>query len=285
MLCKKCGKNQALVEDGLCSRCAAAVVAELTPAPGPDPVPDAPLPPRAWSAPYDPEARWTLLRSPNGLGTLAVVLLCLVAAADLAAVLAGIGEYRNLVEAAGSGWSRLDEADARRVDELYVWSGRIQLLTLAVSAACFIAWFLRVRDNAHVFVPSGQSKARAWAIFGFFVPVVSLWFPRRIALDTWHASTGAPEVGRERSWRVDLWWFLWLGDLLVGRIASSRYDSAETLDEITSATGLVMFADALDIVAAGAAVAFVRALTGLQSQKVRARIASLPAVAEGSSRS
>ncbi|MYT73528.1 MULTISPECIES: DUF4328 domain-containing protein [unclassified Streptomyces] len=281
MLCKKCGKNQALVEDGLCSRCAAAVVAELTPAPGPDLVADAPLPPRAPSTPYDPEARWALLRSPNGLATLAVALLCLVAAADLAAILAGVGEYRILADAAGGDWSRLDDADARRVDELYVWSGRIQLLTLAASAAGFIAWFLRVRDNAHVFVPSGQSKARAWAIFGFFVPVVSLWFPRRIALDTWHASSAELELGRGRAWMVDLWWFLWLGDLLIGRIAGNLYDSAETLDEITSATGLVIFADALDIVAAGTAVAFVRALTGMQNRKVQARTASLATAADG----
>ncbi|MEU6840527.1 DUF4328 domain-containing protein [Streptomyces sp. NPDC046716] len=278
MLCKRCGKNQALVEDGLCSRCAAAVVAELTPAPGPEPVADAPLPPRAPSAPYDPGARWALLRSPNGLATLAVALLCLVAASDLASVLAGIGEYRFLADAATGDWSRLDSADARRVDELYVWSGRIQLLALAASAAGFIAWFLRVRDNAHVFLPSGQSKARAWAIFGFFVPVVSLWFPRRIALDTWHASAAEPELGRGRAWMVDLWWFLWLGDLLIGRFAANMYDSAETLEETTSATGLVIFADSLDIVAAGVAVAFVRTLTGLQNQRVQARSAG-PAAA------
>nr|WP_237500063.1 DUF4328 domain-containing protein [Streptomyces sp. SID8379] len=268
-MCRRCGKNRALVEDGLCSRCADAAFAELTPAPGREPVADAPLPPPVPSAPYDPTARWALLRSPNRLATVAVALLCLVVAADLVAVAAGIGEYRLASDATAGDWSVLYDSDARRLDDLYVWSGRIQLLTLVASAVGFIAWFLRVRDNAHVFVPSGQSKARAWVIFGFVVPIVSLWFPRRIALDTWHASAGEPELGRARTWMVELWWFLWLGDLFVGRFASRMDGRAETPDEIMSGIGLLVFSDVLDIVAAIAAIAFVRSLTRLQNEKVQ----------------
>ncbi|MFE9498788.1 DUF4328 domain-containing protein [Streptomyces collinus] len=32
-----------------------------------------------------------------------------------------------------------------------------------------------------------HTNSRGWAICGWFCPVVNLWFPRRVALDTWDA--------------------------------------------------------------------------------------------------
>ncbi|MFI7384526.1 DUF4328 domain-containing protein [Streptomyces sp. NPDC049813] len=275
MLCKRCGKNNALVEDGLCARCADAAFGSLTPAPGAgeagqEQLP--PLPPPLPSAPYDPAARWALLRSPDRLAGLAMALLGLVIAVDLAAMAAGFAEYRFVADLAGGDWSGYDEAKAERLDDLYVWAGRAQTAALVVTAIGFLAWFLRVRDNAHVLAPLGQSKTRVWAVLGFFVPVVSFWFPRRIALDTWHASAGGPELDRARasSGPVELWWFLWLANQFLGRLVGRYYERAESLSAIRSATAWVMAGDALDIVSAVAAILFVRSLTRLQNGRVAA---------------
>ncbi|MFC9283409.1 DUF4328 domain-containing protein [Streptomyces collinus] len=44
------------------------------------------------------------------------------------------------------------------------------------------------RANAEVFAPSKHTKSRGWAAWGWFCPVVNLWFPRRITLDIRDAS-------------------------------------------------------------------------------------------------
>ncbi|GAA2321609.1 DUF4328 domain-containing protein [Streptomyces kunmingensis] len=316
MLCKRCGKNNALVEDGLCARCADEAFGSLTPAPGDEETGKAgksgetgeggeggdageagegartaedgeagnagqvrkgdagrvPLPPPLPSAPYDPAARWALLRSPNRLAALAVALLGLVIVVDLCAVAAGFAEYRLVADLAGGDWSGYDDGEAERLDDLYALSGQAQVGALVVTAIGFIAWFLRVRDNAHVIAPFGQSKARPWAIFGFFVPIVAFWFPRRIALDTWHASADGLELSRKQAWSgvIELWWFLWLANQLLGRIVSRGYEEAEALPAVRSAIAWVIAGDVLDIVSAAAAILFVRSLTRLQNRKVAA---------------
>ncbi|WP_338699756.1 DUF4328 domain-containing protein [Streptomyces sp. Q6] len=274
MLCRKCGKSHALVEDGLCAACADAAFAALKAAPGSrKDEGERPLPPPLPSAPYDPTARFSLLRSPNGFATAAVVLLCLVIVADLGSVAAGVAEYRFASDLASGDWSGFSESDLDRVDDLYTLAGRAQMLTLVAAAIGFIAWFLRVRDNAHALAPFGQSKARAWAIFGFFVPVVCLWFPRRIAHDTWQASADGLDFSRKeaRVGSIDRWWFLWLLNLLLGWTANRSYNDAESIDAIKSATGALIFSDAVDIVSAVAAILFVRALTRLQNLRVLGR--------------
>ncbi|MEU6391450.1 DUF4328 domain-containing protein [Streptomyces sp. NPDC046939] len=275
MLCKRCGKNNALVEDGLCARCSDEAFGSLTAAPGTGPdwaEPEAPLPPPVPSAPYDSPARWAPLRSPNGLATLAMALLGVVIAVDLGAVGVGIAEYRTLSDVAGGDWAGYDEGRLGRLDDAYRVLQLAQGGALVVTAIGFIAWFLRVRDNAEVFAPHGQSKARPWAIFGFFVPVVAFWFPRRIALDTWHASDGGLELtrGRARSGVIEAWWYLWIFNQLFGRFVGREYDKAESLPEIESATAWVIAGDVLDIVSAAAAIWFVRSLTRLQNRRVTA---------------
>ncbi|MBO1334850.1 DUF4328 domain-containing protein [Streptomyces sp. VRA16 Mangrove soil] len=273
MLCKRCGARNALVEGGLCAPCADSAFATLTGGPqrGKDRGGDGaqPLPPPLPSAPYDPYAPWVRLKSPNGLAWMVVALLAVTVALDLAAVAVGIAEYRilgDLTDGAFSGYG-----DLARWDDLYTLAGRGQLVLLVLTAIAFIVWFVRVRDNAQVMNPLGQSKARGWAIGGFFVPIVSFWFPRVIAHDTWRTSADELELaGKNRSGLIDLWWWLWVADQLVGRFAGSQYSSAEDFEDMGSATGTMVFSDALDLAAAVAAICFVRSLTRLQNQKVLA---------------
>ncbi|MFI0902108.1 DUF4328 domain-containing protein [Streptomyces sioyaensis] len=53
-------------------------------------------------------------------------------------------------------------------------------------------WFHRARVNAEVFAPEYHEKARGCAIWGWSVPVVNLWFPRRVAIDILAAAPRRP---------------------------------------------------------------------------------------------
>ena len=96
---------------------------------------------------------------------------------------------------------------------------------------------------------------------------MSLWYPRRVVLDVWDASS----VGdRPRGHLlVNVWWTLWLLTNVIGRFLASMVGEADTSQEIHDAMLQMLFADAVDLVAALAAAAVVLRLTRMQDEKAR----------------
>ncbi|WP_369391458.1 DUF4328 domain-containing protein [Streptomyces sp. CG1] len=230
-----------------------------------------PMPAPAF-APAPPGA---FLRSPVGLGRATAVLLGLVIATDLFAVWADLQEAGVAGDLADgvTGAGVVDRAD--HADHLYGIAGILQGVVLVATAVVFLCWLWRARTNAEVFDPAGQSRARGWAIGGWFCPVVNLWFPRRIVLDVWDAS--APWGSRVRHGLVNSWWALWLLSLFAGRAASTMYRRADSAAQLRDATRQMAFADAVDIVAAVLAVLVVCRLTAMQHRKALAGLAPVPA--------
>ncbi|MFG2533262.1 DUF4328 domain-containing protein [Streptomyces sp. NPDC048516] len=219
-----------------------------------------PPPPSGWSVPPGPQA---VLRSPAGLSKAVMILLGLVIGADLFALWQGNHSYQlvgRLIRNLGSVTSReIDQADA-----LYGASGTVQLATTIATAVVFVVWFHRTRVNAEVFAPEYHARKRGWAIWGWAVPVVNLWFPRQIATDIWNAS--ADEKSRSRA-LLNWWWALWIVNLIFGRLAAQRYSRAEQAEEIKGAIAGLMASDVFNIMAAVVAIFFVRRLTRMQHEK------------------
>ncbi|MCW8377854.1 DUF4328 domain-containing protein [Streptomyces justiciae] len=208
-------------------------------------------------------AAW--LQSPIGLGRAAVAGLGVVIATDLFALGAGFFLYDVIGDLAGG--ARLD-GRADLADRLYSGAGIAQTVALLTTAVLFLCWFHRVRVNAEVFDPYGHDKKRGWAVWGWIVPIVNLWFPRRITLDIWNASS--PWSAPRPHGLVNTWWTFWTISLLSGRAASTAYRKAESADEIRDAVGQLMFSDAVDIVAAALAVVVVLRLNRMQYEKALA---------------
>ncbi|MEU0964781.1 DUF4328 domain-containing protein [Streptomyces sp. NPDC005917] len=209
------------------------------------------------------------LRSPVGLGWAAAVLLGAVIAADLFAVCADLLQYdaTGALADGETGAAALRRAD--RADVLSALAAGAQSVSLVSCVVVYLCWFRRVRANAQVFNPFGHRKSPGWAIGGWFVPVVSLWFPRRITLDIWDASSpwGAPRSHA----LVNAWWTLWLASLFAGRAATSGYGDAEggAAQARDDALGMLL-SDSLDIAAAVLAVLVVVRLTRMQHEKAMA---------------
>ncbi|WP_079054273.1 DUF4328 domain-containing protein [Streptomyces graminilatus] len=234
-----------------------------TPAPAPvaDFVPTGPV-----VQPHGPAS----LRSPVGLGRAVAVLLGVVVAADLFAVYADLAMYDVTGSLAGDnafGVYRDLRRDADRADSLMASAGIAQSAAFVATIVVYLIWFLRVRVNAEVFNPFGHSMKRAWAGWGWFVPVVSLWFPRRIMVETWDASR-SPGTRASHA-LVNTWWALWLVAQLTGRLGTSAYDRAESAEEIQDAVGQVLVGDVTDIAAAVFAILVVLRLTRMQHEKAQ----------------
>ncbi|MET7906839.1 DUF4328 domain-containing protein [Streptomyces avermitilis] len=225
---------------------------------------------------YAPVGQPSWLRSPVGLGKATAALLGVVIAADVFAVAADFTMYDVSGALADGELGAGTQHKADSADALYAAAGVAQVVALIATMIVFLVWFYRVRVNAEVFAPDRQSKSRGWAIGGWFVPVVNLWFPRRIALDIWDASgpdalwDGDLAVApRPSHARVNAWWTVWVVSLLADRAASTAYRKAETAPEIQKAAGQMLFSDVVDMVAAVLAILFVLRLTRMQDEKAR----------------
>ncbi|MFJ8106987.1 DUF4328 domain-containing protein [Streptomyces sp. NPDC096132] len=206
-----------------------------------------------------------MLRSPVMLARAAAILLGLVVATDLFALWAGSFMLDVSDEVyLGSGVGRID-----RADRVYRAAGIAQTVALVATVVVYLCWFHRVRVNAEVFRPDGHSKSRGWAIGGWFTPIVNLWYPRRITLDIWDASSPGAPWDRPRSHTlVNVWWTAWILSLLADRAGSRMYDRAETATELGNAVRQLMFADGIDLAAAVLAILVVLRLTAMQNAKV-----------------
>jgi hypothetical protein len=107
-----------------------------------------------------------------------------------------------------------------------------------------------------------------WAVGGWFVPFVNLWYPRRVTLEIWDASR---PVGARRSHAlVNTWWTLWLLSLFSDRLGITDYGKADAADQIHAAAYQLMISDGLDIAAAALAILVVLRLTRMQHEKALA---------------
>lgn len=205
------------------------------------------------------------LRSPVGLGKAVVVLLGLVVAADLFAIWADVKMYDVTGTIADGGVGDAVQRDADHADSVMAAAGYVQSATLLAAIVVYLVWFHRVRINAEVFNPFGHREGRGSAVWGWFVPVLNLWRPRRVMLDIWDAS-GRANSGTPHG-LVNAWWTLWIIDLVADRAGFVAYRKAGTAREIHAAASQLMIADVLDIVAAVLAVLVVLRLTRMQNEK------------------
>ncbi len=287
MLCTHCRQFAATPGGTLCQNCATAMTQTAPPGPVPT-APQGALPtappftagtgpapaypaqgfgpaPGAYGAPpmHQPHGpAW--LRSPVGLGKAAAVLLGVVIATDLFAVWADFTMYDVTDRLAGGDYSEAIQRDAEAADSLYTVTGIVQTAALIAAIVVFLVWFQRARVNAEVFNPFGHRMKRGWTCWSWFVPIVNLWFPRRIMVDIWDASSPA---GRAPHGLVNGWWTLWIISMIAGRAGYNSYRKAETAEEIRDAAGQVMFADIVDLVAAVLAILVVLRLTRMQDEK------------------
>jgi Domain of unknown function (DUF4328) len=87
-------------------------------------------------------------------------------------------------------------------------SGALLGLTLLATAVVFVVWFFQARQNA-AWSDWRQSLTPAWAIWGWLVPVIFLWFPLMVMLGTWRA--GQAEAERTKPALLPVaWWACWL---------------------------------------------------------------------------
>ncbi|GII99417.1 uncharacterized protein DUF4328 [Sediminihabitans luteus] len=196
-----------------------------------------PAPP-GWHAPWG--AR--LPSVPRSLGTVSVALCALVAAIQVIAAILSVGavsEVEDYVAGRSDSLATVNAYDA--VNAFYV-------LALIAAGVVSIVWLWKSRRFAEAHSPGWHhARSRVWVWLGWFVPVVSFWFPLQVVRDVRAASV------ERRSAPLGLWWAGWLGlgvsaNLSRNLLRSADLDSwsalplFETLGALASLAALVGWA-------------------------------------------
>ncbi|MFD4114127.1 DUF4328 domain-containing protein [Streptomyces niveus] len=212
-----------------------------------------------------------VLRSPIGLGLATSLLLGAVIVTDVLSLASGVHLYdllRGAPDAQAVLWTVPGVEDRLRY---YNLSGSLQSVFYLFTGIVYVCWLYRLRDNAEVFAPGTHRRRRGWTGWGWLIPVVNLWFPRRIHLDIREASrsTGPHSPDWPGRGLINLWWGFWVAEGFVALAGGAIYDRAETVGATNAGLGLLTLADVLDIVCAVLAIRLVRTLTHMQHIKAR----------------
>ncbi|WP_280454243.1 DUF4328 domain-containing protein [Nocardia brasiliensis] len=170
----------------------------------------------------------------------------------------------------------------RRSEELDVWfalSLPVAALTTVFTLSAVIAWLWRARTNAEFGCAARHRLARGWVVGGWFVPIVSLWFPPVLVDDVVRASDPgtAPHASRltanATTPLVVLWWLALLGgQIMLGVTTIYRLLTTLSLDPVPAAVAMAFEAISLLLFAVAAAglVAVITRVGRWQAERHRA---------------
>ena len=135
-------------------------------------------------------------------------------------------------------------------------------------------WLSRARANAVLIAPDRVRRSAVWAWLGWLVPIVFLWFPKLIVDDSWQITSSAAAVSARGRYRATgLWWGLWIGYLVAGKVAgnSSLQEGIMGMSNVHQGVvpALEIAVAILGILAFAAWVPVVRGLSQAQTELAR----------------
>ncbi|MDP2710877.1 MAG: DUF4328 domain-containing protein [Solirubrobacteraceae bacterium] len=212
-------------------------------------------------------------RSPRIAAYVVIALLAVGIVADAIAFLFEIGTYGVLAQLERGVDVSIAELQAAETRSLLANLAQLAAYWMAIIA--FVFWFARAYRNGARLGARGLRYKPGWAIGAWFVPILNLVRPKRIANDIWRAAD--PALGRGADgWQsgsvsslIHWWWGVWLFSGLVGNTARFMYSEAGTLGEQLRASTVGAIVDVVFIVASVLAILVVRALTARQEERAR----------------
>ena len=113
--------------------------------------------------------------------------------------------------------------------------GLIQFILFVVTSILFLYWFYAAYRNVHALQALEATKAPSWAIWGFIVPIIALYYPYQIATEIW---IGTQEFIRTKNKTFSVnqskqligwWWAFFIISNVLGRFLFRSSDNLSPL--------------------------------------------------------
>jgi Domain of unknown function (DUF4328) len=179
-------------------------------------------------------------------------LLVLAGLVDALAIVTGVASYR-LADRAASGKATFEQFNAAEARHDLVIL--VQMGVYVVAAIVFIRWFHRAYANLPAIGIEGRAHSTGWAIGAWFVPIISLIWPKNMADEIWRGSDPSLEPDHARDWRrgkvplyFGAWWLAFLASTFLVGGGSELWGSAQTYSDIKFAAALELAGNAFGVV-------------------------------------
>lgn len=181
------------------------------------------------------------VKSIRGLGIAASVLIGLSVLTSIASAWSGWFSYGVVVDYLDE-VPGVTESDLEAADSVALLTGLPTLVTVLAAGVVFIVWLSFARRNSEIlYGKAGHRRTTAWVGWGWFVPVVSFWFPYQVVQDVYRPSTRLP--GTVVRW----WWaafatrlFLgWVGQFLGDDVSADKLRTIAVISTLTAVLGVV----------------------------------------------
>lgn len=214
----------------------------------------------------------------------AIIFLGLVGVAALASLWADLNQLDTIDRLING--ERVTRAEAAESDDRVGTTAIIYLLALILSVITYLLWYSRAYRNTIAMGVTRPRYGTRWAVWYWFIPIVSLFRPKQVMNDIWRGSDpdlpnpigGVSE--RPVNPLIHWWWAFWILSLFIGNYATRVTFSPKLLtpEELRSEAVAYVVTDIADIVTVPLAIAVVVVITRRQEAR-RERIQSMNPVA------
>jgi hypothetical protein len=168
-----------------------------------------------------------------------------------------------------------DLAAAHTSDHRTALAGGFQALAYLVMAIVWLAWFFRAYRNLPRIGVRYLRHRSGCAIGAWFVPILSLFWPKRITNDLWRGSD--PDIREQQlnltspvpRW-VHWWWGLFLLVVFFASYSAHTWSSAQSLSSLKDAAIMDIIAIVIGSVVALLTILLAYRITERQDQRIRA---------------
>jgi hypothetical protein len=200
------------------------------------------------------------------------VLLLIVIVVDILAVIFDFMQIQLLSRVQAG--VTISEAEAIANDSRQAIIGSIYFVVFVITAISFCFWIHRAHCNLPALGARGLKYSPAWAVGGFFVPILSLFRPYQVTREIWKASDPNVGMGDGLAWQdtpvsplIIWWWIAFLISGYVGYFLLRMSLVAETISDFMSLSILTLVTDIIDVPAAILAIILVRTIDQRQKAK------------------
>jgi len=183
-------------------------------------------------------------RSITGLSKWLKTLLALGVVMAVVAILSSLLQAGLLSQ----GPAGFTEAEAEANDSREAIVGLLQTGLYLITMIVFGVWIVRANKNVRALGATDLRITPGWALGYFFVPVICLWRPYQAMKDLWRASKDPENWNSVECGSIlPVWWTLWIVANFLGQISIRVMLSAQTVQDMETATYVLIFAQVWDI--------------------------------------
>lgn len=174
----------------------------------------------------------------------ALTLLWIMLGLEIISLISSGLQYNLLSQISDFGSLTPEEADANDTREGII--GIMYLIAYIISVVTFIMWFRRAYYNLHLRAKN-LSYSDDWAAGSWFVPFMNLVRPYKIMKELYertidlYRKNGVKLNFELNSSIVGWWWTFWIVSNIIGNITFRITNSADTVDELLTATTFSIF--------------------------------------------